>query len=126
MSISQLQYKILSLENDNMLLEKKLKFQSIMENMRNSTNIRDPADEVETLRREAERHQKENQALKSRIEKMGDSEGMAKELKSARKQLKKERKMHEADLNVLSSLQSVGSGGVTRRSTRSCKRSIST
>lgn len=90
-----------------MLLEKKLKFHSILENMRNSTKIQIETDEIQILRKKAEDYQKENQSLKIQIKQIENSQETDKELKTLKKQLKNQNKLHEADLNVLASLQNV-------------------
>lgn len=89
-----------------MLLEKKLKFTNILENMRHSTKGPAEADEAAQLQQSLEALRKENRELTLRLEAPRESEQL--ELKAARKELKKLKKLHEADLNVLANLQSVG------------------
>jgi predicted RNase H-like nuclease (RuvC/YqgF family) len=106
-NVSHLKAKILSLENDKMLLEKKLKFFTIIDNMRNSTKIPVDEKEIKKIEEKLKESQQENKFLKDKIQEMENSSEFEEKLKKVRKELKKEKKMHEADLYVLSDLQKV-------------------
>ena len=103
--ISQLRQKIRSLENDKLMLEKKLKFKNIIGDMRNSTKIQE--EELLNLKKQVLDLQRENQDLKKRSHFQYSNTDLNEELKMVRKRLKNEKKMHDADIEVLSNLQSV-------------------
>jgi hypothetical protein len=103
--ITQLRQKIRSLENDKMILEKKLKFENIIGNMRSSTKLQE--EELFSLKKQILDLQRENQELKKRSNYQINNSHLDEELKTIRKMLKNEKKMHDADIAVLSNLQSV-------------------
>lgn len=89
-----------------MLLEKKLKFFTIIDNMSNSTKIQGGED-LQKIQSQMEDYKKENALLKTRIKEMEKSSSPKEELAKLEKKLKKQAKLHEADLYVLSDLQKV-------------------
>jgi hypothetical protein len=103
--ISQLRQKIRGLENEKMILEKKLKFKSIIGDMRSSTKNQE--EEIFYLKKQILELQKENRKLKQSSSFGLNNGDINEELKTVQKMLKNEKKMHEADIAVLSNLQSV-------------------
>jgi Fic family protein len=105
-TIWELRKKVTTLENQKMMLEKKLKFKNILNDMRSSTQINE--EEILEMKRRILELERENRRLKQESGVNVKKFGMDEELKTVRKMLKNEKKMHEADLAVLSNLQSVG------------------
>lgn len=108
MVITQLRQRIRSLENDKMMLEKKLKFKDILGDMRGSSQMQD--EELLHLKKRVLDLQRENGELRRRRGFHGETVKLEEQLKTVHKELRNEKKMHEADLTVLSNLQTVLNG----------------
>ena len=104
-TIWELRQTIQSLENDKRMLEKRLKFKDILGDMRNSTQVQE--EDILNMKKHILALQKENQELKKKKTLQTNVTGIEEEIKTIQKMLKNERKMHEADLAVLTNLQSV-------------------
>ena len=87
------------------MLEKRLKFKDILGDMRNSTQVQE--EDILNMKKHILALQKENQELKKKKTLQTNVTGIEEEIKTIQKMLKNERKMHEADLAVLTNLQSV-------------------
>ena len=103
--ISQLRQKIRSLENDKKRLEKKLKFKDILGDMRSSNQIQE--EDLFNLKKQILNLQRENHKLKASKTYHLEKVSLDEEIKTIKKLLRNEQKMHEADLGILSTLQSV-------------------
>lgn len=104
--VTQLRQRIRSLENDKRMLEKKLKFKDILGEMRSSAQ--GPEEELLALKKRLLELRRQNQELKRSAGFSGEAVRLGEEIKTVCKELRNERKMHEADLGVLATLQSVG------------------
>ena len=104
-TIWELRQTIQSLENDKRMLEKRLKFKDILGDMRNSTQVQE--EDILNMKKHILALQKENQELKKKKTLQTNVTRIEEEIKTIQKMLKNERKMHEADLAVLTNLQSV-------------------
>ena len=106
-----------------MLLEKKLKFFSIIDNMRNSTKLQMEGEEAQKLAEKLRESEKQNEELREKVRRLEKKE-LEEELKATQKLLKKQKKIHEADLYVLSNLQMVGIGWSNERNSSKLRRII--
>lgn len=103
--VVQLRQQVRTLENDKRMLEKKLKFNNILSSMRSSTQINE--EEIFQMKRKILDLERENARLRKGGAYRVNTSGLDEEIKTIKKILKNEKKMHEADLAVLSNLQTV-------------------
>ena len=112
--IEELRRKIRSLESERSMLEKKLKFKEILGEMRISSKFTE--EEALHLKQEILEMHRQNQNLKQQLKRkdignksLGRLElaTLGEEIKTLKKMLKNEKKIHTADLGIHSNLQLV-------------------
>ena len=109
-----LKRRIRTLENEKLMLEKRLKFTECLNNMRNSSKLEE--DEMLKIKKQLLELQKENNQLRDQRRKKQtpiinteklELASKNEEIKTLQKMLKDERKIHKADIIVLTNLQTV-------------------